>query len=771
MIKSHPAERDAASLENTFGKQSDRIPVASFEYDVAVSPLPPLRSKLLLLAAVGVVPMLILSLVLGYFLIDHERATFREAALERDQTLLATVDAQMVGYLGTLRALSASASLEAGDLQAFQTEARRVLDSQPDWRNILLLDTSGQQLMNLRFAYGAQLPNESQIDNPGFREVLASRKPFIGNLNPSPVSRLPGIAVRIPVTLRGDLRYVLEFIVKPAALVELMRAQGYSRTWVAGLVDRNGRFIARLPSLPADSLASPAFRAAIQRASEGWFRGKTLEGWDTYTAHKTSLLTGWTVGLAIPSTEVNAAAYRAAAYLALGTLASLLSALGFAYWLSRYIAAPIALLAEAARRIGREPRPAPLGAVKSDPHVQEVFEVASALDEVAASLQERELLQQREQQALLAADKAKDEFLAMLGHELRNPLSSIVASAHVLRLSKPGAAAALQAHEVIDRQAQQMARLVEDLLDVSRLAMGKVTLHRERLDLAVIATRVLQAWQQTRRGRAARVQSDLHSVWVHADRVRVEQILSNLLDNAEKFSAANQRIHVRVAAENGYAILQVRDEGQGIAAEEVPHIFKLFVQGPQSIERPQGGIGLGLTLVKRLTEMHGGEVTVFSAGPGQGASFTVRLPMVEAPAQLPTADVPAAHAQRRRILLVEDNEDGRRMMEAMLTLEGHIVRAVSTGEAAVQASLEWSADIALIDIGLPDIDGHEVARRIRALPLDNPPKLVALSGFGQPSDLHNAYEAGFDLHLTKPVAPQFLHDIMNALTSKGQVKN
>jgi signal transduction histidine kinase/ActR/RegA family two-component response regulator len=733
-----------------------------------VALLPPLRSKLLLLATVGVVPMLILSLVLGYFLIDHQRETFREAAQQRAEKLLSAVDTQVLGYIGTLRALAAAASLEEGDLQAFHEQARRVLASQADWRNVLLVAPAGQQLINLRFPFRAELPSESQLENPGFRQVIASGKPFIGDLNSGPVTGVPGIAVRLPVLQGGELRYVLEFILEPAALIRLMSSQGYKSSWVTALVDRQGRFIARVPSPPGGH-ASANFQAAMQRAHEGWYRGKTLEGRDTYTAYTTSDLTGWTVGIAIPSEELNAAAHRAAAYLACGTLLSLLAVLAFAYWLSNYIAAPIGMLAETARRIGREPRPAPLALVKSDPHVQEVFEVASALEEAAASLQERELLRQREQQALRAADKAKDEFLAMLGHELRNPLSSIVASAHVLRLSKPGAAAALQAHEVIDRQAQQMARLVEDLLDVSRLAMGKVTLHRERLDLGALAERVLQSWSQARRSRAARVQADVASAWVNADRVRIEQILLNLLDNAEKFSTGGQRIFVEVQAGTGRAILRVRDEGQGIAPEEIPHIFKLFVQGPQSIERPQGGIGLGLTLVQRLAELHDGEVTVFSGGRGQGAAFTVRLPSVDMPVALPLCDAPASRPQARRILLVEDNEDGRRMMETMLTLEGHIVRTAPTGEAAVQAAIEWRPDIALIDIGLPDFDGHEVARRIRALTLETPPKLVALSGFGQPGDLHSAYEAGFDLHLTKPVAPQFLHDVMNALTSKGQV--
>lgn len=733
--------------------------------------LPPLRSKLFLLAAVGVVPMLVLSLVLGYFLLRHEQETFREAASARNRTFLKSVDSQMLGYLGTLRALAASASLENGDLRSFHEEARRVLASQPQWRNILLLDLSGLQLMNLRYPYGAPLPGESQSDNPHFKQVLTDEQPAIGSLNPGPLGSLPGIAVRMPVLNAGSLRYVLEFILEPVALGKLIDAGAYPGSWVVALMDRNGRFIARRPLSRNGDQATPHFLAAVQHVPEGWYVGKTLEGRDVYTAFKRSDLTGWIIGAGIPRAEIDAVAYRATAYMALGTLLSLAVAFAFAYWLSSYVTAPITLLAAAARRIGHDPQPVELVAVKNDPHVREVLEVASALQEAAASLQERESLREGEQRALLAADKAKDEFLAMLGHELRNPLSSIVASAHVLRLSKPGAAAAVQAHDVIERQAQQMARLVEDLLDVSRLAMGKVQLHCERLDLAVLAERVLKTWQQTRRSRAARTQTDLASAWVQADRTRMEQILLNLLDNAEKFSAPGDRIYIRVSGADGKAVLEVRDEGQGIAEEDIPHIFKMFVQAPQSLDRPQGGLGLGLTLVQRLAQLHGGEVSVYSAGRGSGAVFTVRLPLARAPAHLAAFELPAVKAAGRRVLLVEDDDDGRRMMEAMLALEGHTVRTAATGAEAVQMAQDWHPDIALVDIGLPDIDGHEVARRIRALPLVNSPKLVAISGFGQPGDLHNAYEAGFDLHLTKPVAPQFLRDVMHALTARGSVSS
>ena len=367
-----------------------------------------------------------------------------------------------------------------------------------------------------------------------------------------------------------------------------------------------------------------------------------------------------------------------------------------------------------------------------------------------------------------AADKAKDEFLAMLGHELRNPLSSIVASAHVLRLSKPGTRALTQAHEVIERQARQMARLVEDLLDVSRLAMGKLTLHRERIDLAAVTRRVVTTWLQTRPERAGHTKCDLVTAWVDADRTRIEQILANLLDNAEKFSGGRGAIQVRVRVGSGNAVLEVEDEGQGISPEDISRIFDLFVQGPQPFDRPQGGIGLGLTLAKRFAEMHGGAISVASPGVGRGAVFTVRLPLSQEPqAGLVTAS-DGSQPDRRRVLIVEDNDDGRIMMEAMLTLEGHEVRTAATGERAVSSVVEWHPDIALVDIGLPDIDGYEVARRLRALALSNPPKLIAISGFGQQSDLHRAYEAGFDLHLTKPVSPRFLQDVMGAITSRNQ---
>jgi signal transduction histidine kinase/ActR/RegA family two-component response regulator len=727
-----------------------------------------LRSRLVLLAAASMVPLLLLSVTLGYFLLQHEKDLFLQAAVDRNRTFMTALDAKIEGYVGTLRALGASGSLESRSLDSFYNEATRVLASQPDWRNILLLDASGQQLINLRLPYGTELPRETDNDRDGFRFVVQSKSVMIGGVAPSPTSNEMGMAVLVPVLHDGAVPYVLQCILKPEALAKLLARQGYPSTWTIVLVDANRRIIARQPYRNPGDHPSSDFMAAIQRATVGWYRGRTLEGTDTYTAHVTSALTRWTSGVAIPTREIVSVGYHAATYMFLATCASLLLAIILAHWAAKRLAEPISNLAAAARRLGSQQTPDELGKVRADPRLLEVHAVAAALEEAASSIAERENLRERERQALRAADKAKDEFLAMLGHELRNPLSSIVASAHVLRLSKPGARATTQAHEVIERQALQMARLVEDLLDVSRLAMGKLALHRERIDLAALTRRAVTTWLQTRPERAGQAKCDLMTAWIDADRTRIEQILTNLLDNAEKFSAGRGCIQIRVRVESGNAVLEVEDEGQGISPDNLTRIFELFVQGPQPFDRPQGGIGLGLTLAKRFAEMHGGAISASSPGVGRGAVFTLRLPLSQEPQTAPVPASDGSRPDRRRVLIVEDNEDGRIMMEAMLTLEGHEVKTAATGERAVSSVVEWQPDIALVDIGLPDIDGYEVARRLRALALSNPPKLIAISGFGQQSDLHRAYEAGFDLHLTKPVSPRFLENVMGAITLRSQ---
>ncbi len=729
-----------------------------------------LRSLLLLLIAGSTLPLLVLSLVFGAILVRHERDVVRSSAMDRNRALTTAIDAEVRGHIATLQALSVSSALTRDDLAAFDGQARRILATQPAWRNLLLLAPSGQQLTNTRYPYGMPLPMTVDTDN--FARAVSTARPVVGNLTQASQGAFWGVPVRLPIVREGRVVYVLECILDPAFITQLIRKQKYPPEWTIGIADTHARIISRLPERPPGEVLPAATWDTLQRSSEGWFLARTMEGNSSYSAFARSPFTDWTVGTSIPASEVSAAGWHAAGLLGSGALLSLALAALLAWVLGRRVAEPISAIASAARDIGKGPARG-LEQVRRSARLREVLEVADALEEAAASIAERENLRQREQEALRAADKAKDEFLAMLGHELRNPLSAITASAHVLRLSQPGAENATRAHAVIDRQARQMTRLVEDLLDVSRLAMGKLTLQPERLDLAVLVAHVVRTWRGARPERSERSMTiELASAVVDADRARTEQIVVNLLDNAEKFSDVHTPITVRVTAEGGWAQLEVRDRGQGIPVDELAHVFELFVQGEQTFDRPQGGIGLGLALVQRLAELQGGKVAAASAGRGKGATFSVRLPLAvaAAPAPAPESAQAPASGPARRVLLVEDNPDGREVLQAMLVLEGHTVRSEATGEAGVAAAQEFAPDIGLVDIGLPGIDGYEVARRIRRLPLPIQPRLIAISGYGQPRDQQLAYEAGFDLHLTKPVAPEFLRSVFSALTQRDSVR-
>ena len=305
----------------------------------------------------------------------------------------------------------------------------------------------------------------------------------------------------------------------------------------------------------------------------------------------------------------------------------------------------------------------------------------------------------------------------------------------------------MKATSVVERQTRHMSRLISDLLDISRIAHGKFALDRERFDLAEAVTRLVSVWRVW--GRFERHNVALHTapVWIDADRARVDQITANLLDNALKFTPVGKTVHVTVEAAPGLALLRVADEGVGLAPEARQRIFELFVQeGPGT----QGGLGIGLALVKRLAEIHGGSASVESAGPGKGAMFTVQLPSVPGPA---AAEAPAT-AQRgagRTVLIVEDNDDARHMLVAALALDGHQVHAAPDGESGLQLAEHSPPDVALIDIRLPGIDGYEVARRLRAAHERRRIALIALTGFGQTEDRRRAFDAGFDAHLVKPV--------------------
>lgn len=390
--------------------------------------------------------------------------------------------------------------------------------------------------------------------------------------------------------------------------------------------------------------------------------------------------------------------------------------------------------------------------------LREVMAVGLALDEaieasVARYLQFCDAQSRQQTEALRAADARKNEFLAILAHELRNPLAPLRNSLEVIRLNGSDLAMMQQVREIMERQVQQMSRLVDDLQDMSRVALGKLVLRKERVDLRTVLKEAIQTAIPVSEARQHELSVEISptALWVDGDPTRLIQVFSNLLNNAIKYTPHGGRLQLRAGVEGKQAVVRVSDDGIGIPREMLTKIFDLFTQIEPGSERAQGGLGIGLSLVLKLVELHGGSIAVHSDGPQTGSEFTVRFPVVPAgPAQSIEGSDVAPAAVSSQILVVEDNADGRRSLALLLKLVGHQVLTAENGRQGIEAAKASAPDIALIDIGLPDLDGYEVAKELRSL-LGDRIFLVALTGFSQPEDRQRAQAAGFDSHLTKPV--------------------
>lgn len=383
---------------------------------------------------------------------------------------------------------------------------------------------------------------------------------------------------------------------------------------------------------------------------------------------------------------------------------------------------------------------------------------------------ERDLALQRSEACAREADLRKDEFLATLAHELRNPLAPIRNGLEILRRSGQLTGPAQRARDMMERQLAHMVRLVDDLLDVSRISRGKVDLRLERITLQSVLEHALESSRPAVEGSGHRMVLHLPQelLWVEGDLTRLAQVVSNLLNNAAKYTPAGGRIEVLAQAQDGRAVVQVADNGTGICADMLPRVFDLFAQVDRTLERAQGGLGIGLSLVRKLVELHGGDICAESEGPGLGSRFIVRLPQADAPAMpaglTPADPVHPAPGPPRRVLVCDDNVDGADSLALMLGLLGHEVRTVHDGPQALAAVAGWRPDVALLDIGMPGLSGYEVAQRLRADPALAGLVLVAVTGWGTEGDQRRSAQAGFDHHLTKPVEAAALEALLAGRT-------
>jgi signal transduction histidine kinase len=720
-----------------------------------------LLHSLFLLSAASAVPIVGFALLATGLVVQGESENLISAAKARNRATLAAVDAEIRGAMGTLQALSSTPSLVRGDYEQFHRYAREVLATQPAWQNIVLSDRNGRQVMNARLPWGTLLLQQA-VEPRSFEAVITTGKPVVGDLTFAPrLNNEPGIVVRVPVATGSEVTHVLCAVLTVTSFQQLLASQGLPGDWVTGIVDNNGRLIARVPATETGQRASDDYLRHARAAREDWYRGKTIEGKDAFTAYSTSSLTGWSIGYGIPAEAVLAGATHAVWLMGGGIALSVLAGAVIAVGLSRRIAEPLSELADAAASLPQHAQRAPVVS-----KIAEVRVLSAALAKAGQTLaaRDRELSQSSEElrkQAadLRQADANKSRFLALLAHELRNPLAPLRNGLEIFKRS-----GILPQQEstraMMERQIGHMTRLIDDLLDVSRIDRGFVELQRERVAFDPLVANAIESVAAAMEAKHQElvVRYAPGGLHVDGDPVRLTQVISNILQNASKFSPPGSCIEIATQSDGMEAVLTVKDSGIGFDPASSARIFELFVQLEEDQHRAGGGLGIGLSIVKSMVEMHGGSVRATSDGPGKGAIFEVRLPLsrpaehAETPESTAPARPAAPAALKRRILIADDNVDAAETMVQILRQEGFEARTAFDGAEALRVAREFKPDVAFIDLHMPGMGGIDLARAMKSEPWADEVRLVALTGMGTAGDIDATRAAGFDAHLTKPAA-------------------
>jgi signal transduction histidine kinase/ActR/RegA family two-component response regulator len=630
----------------------------------------------------------------------------------------------------------------------------RIVRAQPNWSAIGVIDGNGATRAS---ATKPGFAHEVAADPRTVADAIARGAPVISNLLVTSDGQAYVTFVAVPVQRDGQVKSVLYVAIDHGVWLDFLRSYPISERATLTLNDRTGLVVAR--TLNDDRwVGKPSnadYWARTRQADEGAFRNPGLEGQSFYTAYSRSPVSGWVLGTGVPQADVEEV-LRGPTWMIVGGFGvAALAALVLAFIFGRRIANGVTGLADAARSVDDPERPVdPRPARRRSRN--EIDVVRAALEESGARLRERQQslneAMAREAQARAAAEHAnvaKDQFLAMLGHELRNPLSAI-ANAATLLDRKPEGAVAARMRDIVQRQVQHLVRMVNDLLDVARVTSGKVVLARSVVDLGVVVVHAIEALKDTGRFAGRSLDARVDSAPVLGDETRLEQIATNLIENACKYTPDGGHIVVRVRVDGSDVELCVSDDGAGIPGELLPHVFELFVQGERTLERAQGGLGLGLPVVKRLVDLHGGTVTAHSDGPGHGSRFVVRFPLNAGRIEPSQPGLAPALEGRLRIALVEDHADTRESLRSVLEGEGHDVAIADDGPGGVDLILAQRPDVALVDLGMPGFDGFEVARRVRAHDPQRAIRLIALTGYGGAEDRAAAVAAGFDDYMVKP---------------------
>jgi signal transduction histidine kinase/CheY-like chemotaxis protein len=706
-----------------------------------------------LLAAGAALPVVVFAGIVVWQLVAEQREATERRLIETARTQAAAVEREMAATIRTLQALAHSERLEQGDLAAFHAEATHVQRSQPDWYNVILFAPDGRELVSVLRPTGH--PPRRVTDTDSFQRVIATRQPIVGNLLRGPIEGPLGVPIRVPVIRDDTLHGVLTAIITPERFANaLFRDLPSSDGWTRTISDTHGTVVAS--STFQQSVGQPAAPSVLEhtrRVTEGVYREAMVDGQRGYVAFSRGEVSRWTAALAVPIDALDGPLRRSMLALAgIGLLAFVISATG-AFVLSRRLTLDIEAAADAAQALAGGALPQLRPSI-----VSEVRGLGDSLERSAQLLAER----QRERDEHLAhadtarreaeaANSTKDQFLAMLGHELRNPLSPIVTALQLLRLRGGTWSRELA---VIERQVNHLTRLVDDLLDVSRITRGKVELKQRPIEIHRVVTRAVEMTSPLLEERRHQLTVDVPATGlvVNGDADRLAQVVANLLANAAKYTPTGGHVQVRARRDGDEVAVDVVDDGQGLSPDLVPHLFDLFVQGPRASDRREGGLGLGLTLVRSLVAMHDGRVEAHSDGPARGSRFTVRLPITTARPEV-AQEPPAARlpARGRRLIVVDDNRDAAETLAAVLRERQHAVKTAYDGPSALALVDEFVPEVAVLDIGLPVMDGYELARLLREKMGASAPAFIALTGYGQAHDHAASRTEGFQGHFVKPV--------------------
>jgi signal transduction histidine kinase len=662
-----------------------------------------LRFHLLILVLGAMLPGALLTGVLVWRAFANNRAASERRLLESARVDASALDREFDSTIRILEALATSPALDAGDFEAFYHEGRRVQATQTGWYTMTLVSVDGRQLVSTRLSWGTPL---LAVGEPAsLQRLIATRAPVVGIVvRPQRGGSELLVPIRVPVVREGRLKYALSAIVNVDSLARVIPPQlPSSEEWTRTLLDSAGTIAVRTRGAEdyVGTQAREVFLARIREAPEIMSKETTREGIPVYAATSRGKY-GWTAVVVVPRFALDAPLRASMTGVLIGGALLMLCGLAAVLLVSRRLSADLAAAADAAEAVaeGRPLRPA-------DSYVAETLRLQHSLATAASLLErragERDEEIRRADAARTEAEEAnqtKDQFLAVLGHELRNPLAPAVTALELMKIRDH--TAFTREREILERQVAHMTRLVNDLMDVSRLARGKVQLDRRRFELREAVDRAVDMARPllVQRKHVLDVSVPASGLAIDADIDRIVQVLSNLLTNAAKYTPPGGHVVLAAAASGDRAVVVCEDDGPGVPEELLPKLFDPFAQGPRALDRREGGLGLGLSLARTFTELHGGTIHVEQREGASGSRFVVMLPLASSALADVQAEAAAAAGPigSRRVLVVDDNEDAREMLRSALAHAGHVVATAGTGSEAMEIAAEFRPDVGVLDI-------------------------------------------------------------------------